>query len=52
MHGPSSVVMKEEIECERMLWKVGDMNHHERGGLGDSQVQGKVNQREDRETMN
>ena len=43
MHRPSCEVVKEEIEGEGILWKVGNMSHHERDSLGDKSVQRKGN---------
>ena len=43
MHGPSCEIVKEEIEGEGILWKAGNMSHHERDGLGDKSVRRKVN---------
>ena len=40
------MVTKEEIECDGIVWKTGNTSHHERGGLGDKSIRGKVNQRE------
>ena len=51
MHRPSCVVLRKEMEGERTLWNTGKTSCHERGGLGDRDVQRKVNQREGRKAM-